>query len=891
MNDTPHHATTYLPYWGKIYPGNAEGVAWHPLAFHSLDAAAVAFVLLETDSAIRRTLARAAWADDESSRWAIYLVALHDIGKFYDGFQNLDHELFRCLHGRSSSASYAVRHDAAGQQFLLDTANRLVLAARREGWLNADEDPEEQADSLAPWIHATTGHHGQPARLSDFPLATYFGESGLAAANEFMIDVGHLIHGPKGPSSICHDDAIRRSAETSWALAGLTILCDWLASNPVFFPPCSEALPLAHYWDQVALPLARKAVATVGVVPPGPSGMDAAYAILPQGLRFTPLQQQCLDQVLADGPALYLMEDLPGAGKTEAALLLAHRLMRKGLGSTVFVGLPTMATANAMYRRLGNTLANLFSGPVPPLLLSHGARDSVVGDAVSKVQEDAVSISQAWLADSRKKAFLAPMGVGTIDQALLAVLPTRHQSLRLLGLGRSVLIVDEVHSYQPYVHRLLCSLLEFQATSGGSAILLSATLPSCRKAELAAAFRKGLGRVDSPGTETDTYPLLTIATAHRVVATPVGIREGMARAVPVRFLEDAEQAIDRVLAFSRAGRCVCWIRNTVTDALEAFNALATAVSPERVRLFHARFPLGDRLRIEQSILKDFGTQGTSDRRAGQILIATQVVEQSLDLDFDELITDLAPIDLLIQRCGRLHRHARPGREPPVLHVVSPTPLEQADAEWYRRMFPRGAYVYPDHGRLWLTAYLLARQGRIRFPEDLRPLIEGVYGPDADALIPPLLLEVTGRAEGEDLAERAQARIAALQASQGYSPRVTKWFDETVTPTRLADPTVVLRLVRTTPEGLEPYRADSGLGWESGDVSVRRFLVDSEALDLDATALEACRDHMPDRGKWQVIVPVCRTPEGYWCGTAARNGTPVSVKCDPLSGVSVRRKEE
>ena len=214
------------------------------------------------------------------------------------------------------------------------------------------------------------------------------------------------------------------------------------------------------------------------------------------------------------------------------------------------------------------------------------------------------------------------------------------------------------------------------------------------------------------------YPQATLCAADVRSSAAVSGRAGRARVLPVRFIPTSDDAALEVLQAARAGRAVLYIRNTVDDALEAHAALRhNGLAP---MLFHARFALADRLKREEEVVRRFGKSSGPAERAGRVLVATQVVEQSLDLDFDVLITDLAPIDLLIQRAGRLWRHHRPERSGEAeLVVVGPEPVDEAPEDWFARSFPRAAYVYRDHARLWLSAWKLKEAGVIDSPRGLR----------------------------------------------------------------------------------------------------------------------------------------------------------------------------
>jgi hypothetical protein len=260
-----------------------------------------------------------------------------------------------------------------------------------------------------------------------------------------------------------------------------------------------------------------------------------------------PLQRCAETSVLPEGAALFVIEDVTGAGKTEAALVLAHRLVVAGRGQGLYFALPTMATANAMYDRLGEAYGRLFAADArPSLVLAHGRRalnprfaDRIlepVADASESTDEDAANQPAgaqraAWIADDRRKAFLAQVGVGTLDQALLAVLPTRHAMLRLLGLTQRVLVVDEAHAYDAYMGEELKRLLQFHAALGGSAIVLSATLTARHRADLAASFSTGLQLTADKRDAPTAYPLAT-AVSRRQRPTACRLRRTLRAASP-----------------------------------------------------------------------------------------------------------------------------------------------------------------------------------------------------------------------------------------------------------------------------------------------------------------------------------------------------------------------
>ncbi|PWV65555.1 CRISPR-associated helicase Cas3' [Plasticicumulans acidivorans] len=873
-------------YWGKTR------AAWHLLPYHCLDVAAVGREYLLRHPRLCRFLAQALGLPEPVFiAWFSFFLALHDIGKFAETFQAQRSDVLRQLQAERPplSKTSPQRHDSLGYLLWSDL---LRARLRRGDWLQLTASTQRGriVNGLDAWAAAVTGHHGQPPQVAGARVDA-FSEADQQAALAFVDELAALLLAGLDAVEVADAKAFAdASRRLSWWLAGITVLADWIGSNTRWFDFCDDpAYGLARYWQR-ACRQAAEAVAECGVLPAASAAEQTLATLFPQlpAAGASPLQQCAATLTLGDGPQLFVLEDVTGAGKTEAALLLAQRLMAAGRADGLYFALPTMATATAMYARLGRVYARLFApGERPSLVLAHGMRDldpqfraSILAPAAAEDDYGAGALEaasvrcRAWLADSRKKALLAQVGAGTIDQGLLGVLPTRHQSLRLLGLFGKVLICDEVHASEPYVHRLLQSLLRFHAAAGGSAILLSATLPTQMRAELMRAWAEGGGRELRLPTQPGAYPLLTQAgVGERALAT----RAAVARRVAVRRLDSIEQVIASLRAAAAAGRCACWIRNSVADAREAFAALAAA-GVESLTLFHARFSVADRQRIEQAVVARFGYDGAAAGRAGQIVIATQVVEQSLDLDFDVLVSDLAPIDALIQRAGRLCRHRRDehgalraaadpqpdARGEPCLWLYGPAPRSDVDADWLRRLLPRAARVYPNHRQLWLGAHELERRGGFAMPDDARALIETVYGDGAEA--PGVLDQSDIDADGARHAATTQAQLNALDPGQGYQHDGFTWADERLTPTRLGEAETLLRLAVLRDGEWCPLHAGVA-GWERSQVRVlARYAKARAALDgADETAAQQAEAALPDRGRWSVLLPLYPGAAGRWHG--------------------------
>ena len=838
-------------FWGKARPRQPDGPSWHPLVFHSLDVAAVGAAVLTSDICLTTRMGDLLGLPrDAAVSLLCRLLGLHDIGKFAKLFQKKVPDRYPDCFADDPAALPDGYDHGAGGLYLFDAcpdALGLPVESHFRAW--------------RPLVSAVMGHHGAPPEpaVSD-SLATVrreFGGAGIEAARTFAGQIRDLLPLPE-----CLPALDRRLVKpASYAVAGMAVLADWIGSNQDWFPYREPSSDLGAYWE-LARDLAEQAVAEAGVLPAASTRMALDYDTLLGGgaVRPSPMQEWALTVPLPPGPTLFVIEDQTGSGKTEAALMLAHRLLFAKRADGIYFALPTMATANAMFDRLAAACRHLFSPEAQPsVALAHGARDlhpsfrsaTIRGgrrergytDLVGGEGEADTTASTAcaeWIADDRRRTFLADAGAGTVDQALLSVLPSRHQSLRLLGLMRRVLILDEVHAYDAYMQRELETLLEFQAGLNGAAILLSATLPDVVRHRLTDAFSKGAGRTVRIAPRSAGYPLASMCTSSGRTSTPLSVREGLARTVPVRFLRSQDEALGEVELAAGAGRAVLYVCNTVDDALEAHAALRRrGLAPA---IFHARFVLADRLRIERQVVRRFGRGSEGGGRRGSVLVATQVVEQSLDLDFDVMVTDLAPIDLLIQRAGRLWRHERDDRRGRLeLIVVGPEPVADAAEDWFSRCFPRAAYVYRDHARLWLSARLLRDAGEIESPGGIRTLIEGVYGDGVRERIPPALRRRLRNADSRAGRDRGSANINVLKLAKGYLRDGGAWGSDARTPTRLADdPRVTLRLACVGRAGVRPYDSgtapgDTQTAWRRSEVSVSARRVAGEVISPEHVA--------------------------------------------------------
>ncbi|MFP5222633.1 MAG: CRISPR-associated helicase Cas3' [Acidobacteriota bacterium] len=863
---------THYSYWGKSCRDSEQN--FHRLAYHCLDVAAVGSACLEHGSLQALfSVGDRAFDRDGLPAWLGFFLCLHDLGKFASSFQGLKPDIVEALGRPACEQAYSVRHDALGL-FFWNKGFRQALKnsdAPEHSTLAANNWRE-----LEPLARSVFGHHGAPP--DPRPKAVFsehFTPLDQQAALDFITDAYRLFGLEAHPWP---DVDEKRLALLSWPLAGLAVLSDWIGSDETMFPYVEAVMSLEDYYHGHARPNAARALERSGVLAPNPTAWNGFSGLFPEIASPSPLQAHVSSQELGNGPSLHILEDVTGSGKTEAALALAHRLMDAGHVRGMYLGLPTMATASAMYSRMRAAYRRLFDKDgSPSLVLAHASRDmdSAFTKSVSietgqgggtEEEQKNQAFCAAWLADNRKKSLLAAVGVGTLDQALLAVMPARHQALRLLGLGRSVLIADEVHAYDAYTTKLLEALLRFQGALGGSAILLSATLPGRIKRKLTDAFASGAG-APAPQLCSQEYPLATSVSADGGAReVPIETRPDVSRWTGVSRLESPDAAQEAAVRAARDGACVLYVRNCVDDAVEAHRQLSPQLPDGCVDLFHARFALCDRQAIEERILERFGKRSTPEQRAGHVVVATQVAEQSLDVDFDLVISDLAPMESLLQRAGRCCRHS--GRERPGgygdarLLVVSPTPEETVRPDWYKAMFPIGAFVYPGHGRLWLTARRLFHRGGFDLSQEGRELMEYVYGQEATDEAPEALAKSDLDYEGGKLAEASMAWDKSLSVNEGYCQEGGLWTDDEGVFTRLGEKTTTLCLCRFVDGRVLPWAqgGDAAMDWRRSEMRVRQSRLQSGEAPSEpgaARALAEAVESMPGGGRW--VTPVLLRP--------------------------------
>jgi len=731
-----------LQFWGKTPKDGDRADRYHPAIFHMLDVAFVAEALLRDGSPRLRRALLHAWDGcdpDALLAWLPFLIATHDLGKISAAFQGQA--------SNPASAEQRTRLEQTGVRFPSVASKDLPHATISAVWLDTHlvhREPGIAAGAGRALRDAMGGHHGRftdttlrilSARVQLYERGEYQRWEAWRDAAYAMLRRQLLLGDDRATLS-----APRRLRSATIALTGFIILSDWIGSNSDYFP-ASAGVALESY---LPLSCARAAagIRDAGLWHARPVATYPGYNVLfPENPKPRPLQaaiEQLPDRMLI-GPLLAIIEAPTGEGKTEAAQALAQRLAALAGQDELFFALPTMATSNQMFTRLEPFYRRLYGQSVK---LTHSQAAVVeeelrqalalAGDSDAADQEgQSRANALRWFA-SAKKGLLAPFGVGTVDQVELSGLNVRHYMLRLFALAGKVIVIDEAHAYDTYMSTILEHTLCWLASLGTSIVLLSATLPTERHRRLAASYLHGL---DVRGPQPDVpaelpYPAVSLYSAKeqkRVTPKPFRVAQGFALRLAPQTAPEAEAA--RLIELVRDGGAVARLCNRVDDAQAIYAALKAQILRDQRILLHARFPLDERQWLEQHVDTLVGKRSSRGADQPLIIVGTQVLEQSLDYDVDVMVSDFAPIDLLLQRAGRLHRHARaarPSRHMQPLLIVTLPLLADGLPDWRRWKAIYEPYV------LWRTWEVLRAQVQdetclISLPQDYRPLIEAVYG--------------------------------------------------------------------------------------------------------------------------------------------------------------------
>lgn len=766
-----------VKFWAKTtHDKDKHPDAFHPLICHLIDVSSVTQKMWDKvlSGAEKNRIAEAFGFKTDlylAGKIVSFIAGLHDLGKCSPPFtlrgqndsdENQTKRLLKLYENTGFYESYAEPARKAPHGYV--TACELPEILSEEFHF-----PSELINDISILIG---GHHGifpRAVQLQDLALEKFVGNAHWKTARrELAVKLAETLEIPK---NINFDNKPNLKNADIMILAGLVSVADWIGSNTEFFiceiqnsETSDFDVDLGEYLGK-SLTQAEKSLRSFGWILSKNTNSKAVSGNqnLTDEKKFDKLfpfidnRRHLQDVAIEMGKELtetgiVIVEAPTGEGKTEAAMYLANVWNNNLNLNGYYFALPTQATSNQMFGRVNDFLSNSFPGENIQNQLMHGhsslsaefetlkenhrqfikniSDDECVGDACTP------SVVAAEWFTYKKRGLLAPFGVGTIDQALLAVLQTKHVFVRLFGLANKTIIIDEVHAYDAYMSAILEHLLEWLAALGSPVILLSATLPIEKRNKLLKAYQKGLGNKLSE-IENGVYPRISYAVAGKIKTRQLNTSDKNRRTINLEKIDD--NFVEKLKENLIGGGCAAIICNTVARSQELFDLILRDEFFQgndeidglpKVDLLHSRFRYLDRKKREDICLKRFqkpDKNGDNNHRpACAVLISTQIIEQSLDLDFDLMITELAPIDLLLQRAGRLQRHERNYRpanfaDDTTLWIIKPQIDENEIPD-----FGKSKYVYNEHIllRTWLKIKELEQ---IAVPNDTEDLIEFVYG--------------------------------------------------------------------------------------------------------------------------------------------------------------------
>lgn len=706
--------------------GQRQQEGWLPVWAHLFDTAGVMEQLLNH---WRSNMARdkTRLTNQEWTRLCVFLALVHDIGKCTPVFQAKITaripELNACLQNHLEVPPYhefldsgKTPHGLSGEAILLHLGCPSGIAAV----VGAHHGrPQEIGEDVEEWLEYYEENFYGPEGEGSPP-----GEQWEALWQEWLNLALYMC----GYSSI--EDLPQLDIPTQVLATGMLIMADWIASNTTYFPllelgDSGRSLDyprrIQDAWERLALPQQWS---------PDTDCMGALAFQERFGFQWNIVQREIIQAAEKSAqPGIFILEAQMGVGKTEAALAGAELIASKLGCSGIFFGLPTQATANGIFPRLKQWAQRQSEQARHGIRLAHGMAElnetyqSIFhGSAVQNEDSDSAGlVVHPWF-EGRKQALLSEFVIGTVDQLLMAALKQKHMMLRHLGLAGKVVIVDECHAYDAYMNRYLDRALNWLGTYGVPVILLSATLPARRRRELILAYQNAAPPKGAHfgWEENPSYPLLTWTDGKTVRQQTIQADQ------PPRSVQmeqaDRQQIPVLIKRVVSKGGCVGIVTNTVRQAQQLAQELNHLFPNHSVILIHARLLMADRSEREAELLRLLGKQSTPEQRNGLIVVGTQILEQSLDIDFDFLITQLCPMDLLLQRLGRLHRHTR--RRPDGMDKAVCAVLDQDNPD-------DGTIAVYGKWLLYRTNQLLPRQ--ITLPQDISPLVQQTYQNGAEIL--------------------------------------------------------------------------------------------------------------------------------------------------------------
>jgi len=778
-------------FWAKLNQNeHGEIIEWHPLLAHSADVAAVTEGLLTKTILNQRVAKLIGWEKlsvAHISRLSV-LAAIHDAGKVNHGFQNKMHKTKQPRAGHVSPIVELLDADVQYQEKLL-----IPL-----GIANLLEWFPDQIIAIH-FLFATWAHHGRPVPIQHHFKATLWNETDERNPVDGLRRLGEAAQQwfPKA----FNENIAPFPADPVFqhTFNGLLTLADWLGSDQKFF----DFAEYDEHYIKTARKKAAYAVEKLALDPRKPRKQLGTNPIqFARIADFKPfdIQQQCLDLPIHQNGSLSILESDTGSGKTEAAIARFVRLYQEKLVDGMYFAVPTRSAATQLYDRIVEAIKKAFPDEAtrPPVVQAVSGYIKADAEEATPLPdfkvlwpEDKRDLlrERGWAAEHPKRYLAGAIVVGTIDQVFLSTLQVNHAHMRATSLLRHFLVVDEVHSSDAYMTKLLDRVLDYHLAAGGHALLMSATLGTASRVHLTTNNRIKVPVPDE--AKNIAYPLLTHVDSKRKNPEEFHVpSSGKQKKVKVETRSIAASE-DDIASFAmeqaKAGARVLVIRNLVKDCIKTQKALENVAGTNADYLFkvngvaaphHSRFAPDDRSRLDQEIETYFGKK--TDKHS-VIAVATQTVEQSLDIDADILITDLCPMDVLLQRIGRLHRHERTrpnGFETAKCVILIPEERDLSESVDHNGKGSKGKHglgtVYQDLRTIEATWRVLEDES-MKFwniPEHNRELVERATHP---AILRSLVKELDGKwgqhqqhIAGQEFADKQLPGLVGIDFSKPFS---------------------------------------------------------------------------------------------------------------------------
>lgn len=730
--------------------------------------------------------------DDEAHKLLRFLGACHDLGKATPVFQ-----IKKSFHYSTELDEAIFNNLSVHELFDSDTTKIEFSNVRNIPHAMASQALLKQAGASKNIAAILGAHHGKPSSREDYRIVNSetYPECFFVAKHEekWKIVQQDIINFALKLSSFKElSELPSPNLQGQVLLTGLVIMIDWIASNENYFPYLNilEKDWSNHWTADECLKRSQKAWqlfdATSPWIPYKEWDRQEIFndRFGTDNSIFKPRAMQKKVWEIAgnlEEPGIMIIEAPMGEGKTEAALIAAEIFAEKKGCSGIYFALPTQATTDGLFPRIKTWIENLNDESTHSIVLAHGKAQ--FNDEYGYLQKNDANINQFEEKDStliihqwftgRKTSLLSDFAVGTIDQLLMMALKQKHIMLRHVGIAEKVVIIDECHAYDAYMSQYLERVLNWLGAYGVPVILLSATLPVNTRQRLIRAYLnidEYSKKLTSGDWETSReYPLISYTCGEAITTSTASPRPKETK-VEIKYIQE-DQFVENLKEKLVGGGCVGVIVNTIKRAQTFSRILAGVFGDNTVQTLHSQFISTDRIEIEKSIIHELGPPETAERPDIRIIVGTQVLEQSLNIDFDLLITDLSPMDLLLQRMGRLHRFDKTKR---------PLPLLKAECWIFRSADDKD---FDEGSKFIYGAYLLKRtqaflRNEIFLPTDIPDLVQCTYDDSLPLLDEPLDYS-ENRTKHFNLIKKKQGkamdyRIAA--PSRDYRSSILGWLD-------------------------------------------------------------------------------------------------------------------